>query len=64
MASIPLATGRSKADGNHIPQHRTNSSELRRTGMANHHANISIWRYHAQAMGQPPKPRHVGAAVQ
>jgi len=64
MALTLPVTGRFKADGNDIPQHRADSQELYCTGMANHHADISVWRDHSQVMGQPPKSRHAQFAVQ
>jgi len=64
MALTPPVTGRSKADGNNIPHDSANKPQLHRTGMANHHADISIRRDNSQVMGQPPKPRHAVTAVQ
>ena len=64
MASTLPVTGRSKTDDHHIPEYRANVPEFYGTIVANHHADISVRRYHAQAMGQQAKPRHVSAAIQ
>ena len=64
MALTLPVTGRFKADGNYISEYRSNGPQLHRTGMADHHADISVWRDHSQVMGQPPKSRHAQFAVQ
>lgn len=63
VLTLPV-TGRSKADGNHIPEHRTNRQELYRSIVGNDNASIPVRRDHSQVMGQPPKPRHAVTAVQ
>jgi len=58
MALTLPVTGRSKANGNCISEYRSNGPQFYRTGMADHHADISIRRDNSQVMGQPPKSRH------
>lgn len=63
VLTLPI-TGRSKADGNHLPEHRTNRQELHRSIVGNNDASISIRRDNSQVMGQQTKPRHAKPAVQ
>lgn len=63
VLTLPV-TGRFKADGDNLPEHRTNCQELHRTGMANHHANISVRRSNTKTVGQQTNPRHAVVAIQ
>jgi len=62
VLTLPV-TGRSKADGNHIPEHRTNRQELYSSIVGNDDASIPVRRDHSQVMGQPPQSRHAEPAV-
>jgi hypothetical protein len=63
VLTLPV-TGQFKADGNHIPKHRTNRQELYRSIVGNDDASIPVRRDNSQAMGQQTKPRHSKFAVQ
>ena len=64
MASIPLATGAFKTDGNDIPNSSANKSKLCATTMADQNAGIAVRCYHSQVVGQQAQQRETKPKVQ
>ena len=57
MASIPLATGAFKTDGNNVPGSSTNKSALCCADMADQNTGIAVWCDHSQVVGEQAQQR-------
>ena len=64
MASIPLATGAFKTDGDNIPDSPANKPELCSTNVADQNTGIAVRCYHSQVVGQQAQQRETKPKVQ